>query len=125
MREKGDVLENLIFDSWPKDGNEWIRYEANSGAKFGENDLVTYNFSIECKRKLASKSLSLGRLELDTCIKRSRQRGKSPLWITETADNRVFAVLGLADFINIIKTNAILIQEVEMEVDHEKETGKD
>jgi len=124
MREKGDVLESLIFDSWPRDGREWIRYEANSGAKYAENDLVTYNYSIECKRKLASKSLSLGKLELDTCIKRSIQRGKSPLWVVETGDNRVFVTIGLTDFINIIKTNAILIEEAEMEIDHEKETGK-
>jgi hypothetical protein len=124
MREKGDVLEQFVFDSWPKSSKEWIRYEANSGAKYGENDLITPRFSIECKRKLSSESINLSREEVNKCINRSLKRGKCPLWVSETIGNRKFATLEYSDFINIIKTNTILLEELEIEVEHGK-TKKD
>lgn len=120
MREKGDVLEQFVFDSWPKGLGEWIQYEANSGAKYGENDLVTPKFSIECKRKTSSESINLTKEEVNKCISRSLRRNKCPLWVSETENGRKFATLEFSDLINLIKTNSILLEELEIEVEHGK-----
>jgi len=121
MREKGDVLENLVKEIWPTEGKEWINKEANSGAKYGENDLISSNYSIECKRKIYSKSLNITKKELNQCINRSVRRNKAPLWVSETNNARVFVTMQFVDFINLIKTNAILIEEVERDIIHEEE----
>ena len=120
MREKGDVLEQFVFESWPKGSGEWIQYEANSGAKYGENDLITPKFSIECKRKLSSESINLTKEEVNKCIKRSLKRGKCPLWVSETQGNRKFVTLEYSDFINLIKINSMLLEELEIEVNYGK-----
>mgnify|MGYP003974732925 CR=1 FL=1 len=124
MREKGDVLENLVKEIWPTEGKEWINKEANSGAKYGENDLVSSKYSIECKRKTCSKSLSLTKQEINQCINRSVKRNKSPLWVSETDGDRVFVTMQLVDFINLIKTNAILMEDAEREIIHEEEESR-
>lgn len=124
MREKGDVLENLVKEIWPTEGKEWINKEANSGAKYGENDLVSSKYSIECKRKTSSKSLSLTKQEINQCINRSIKRNKSPLWVSETDGDRVFVTMQLVDFINLIKTNAILMEDAEREIIHEEEESR-
>lgn len=121
MREKGDVLENLVEELWPTEGKEWINKEANSGAKFGENDLISAKYSIECKRKIYSKSLNLTKKEINQCINRSVKRNKSPLWVSETDSSRIFVTMQFVDFINLIKTNAILIEEAEKEIRYEEE----
>jgi len=124
MREKGDVLEDLVREAWPTEGNEWINKEANSGAKYGENDLVSPKYSIECKRKTSSKSLNLTKQEINQCINRSVRRNKSPLWVSETDGDRIFVTMQFVDFINLIKTNAILIEEAEKEIIHEEEESR-
>lgn len=124
MREKGDVLEDLVKEIWPTEGKEWINKEANSGAKYGENDLVSSKYSIECKRKTSSKSLSLTKQEINQCINRSVKRNKSPLWVSETDGDRVFVTMQLVDFINLIKTNAILMEDAEREIIHEEEESR-
>jgi len=121
MREKGDVLEDLVKEIWPTEGKEWINKEANSGAKYGENDLISSNYSIECKRKIYSKSLNITKKEINQCINRSVRRNKAPLWVSETDNARVFVTMQFVDFINLIKTNAILIEEAERDIIHEEE----
>ena len=121
MREKGDVLEDLVKEIWPTEGKEWINKEANSGAKYSENDLISSNYSIECKRKTYSKSLNITKKEINQCINRSVRRNKSPLWVSETDNARVFVTMQFVDFINLIKTNAILIEEAERDIIHEEE----
>lgn len=121
MREKGDVLEDLVKEIWPTEGKEWINKEANSGAKYSENDLISSNYSIECKRKTYSKSLNITKKEINQCINRSVRRNKSPLWVSETDNDRVFVTMQFVDFINLIKTNAILIEEAERDIIHEEE----
>jgi len=97
MREKGDVLEGHVLETWPVS----IGSEANSGAKYGENDLVSSQHSIECKRKLKQQSLSLSGKELKKCINRANNRNKEACWVVETTLG-MFVVTRYDDYCNTI-----------------------
>lgn len=80
MRQKGDVLENFVVDTWPTT----VVKTANSGAKYADNDIITDVHSIECKRKLSQESVSLTAKEIKQCKKRAQQRSKEPCWVVES-----------------------------------------
>lgn len=92
------MLEQHVLETWPV----WVRTEANSGAKYRENDLVTHTHSIECKRKLSQDSVSLSKGEITQCQERASSRMREPLWVIETKLGK-FVVTEYSDFIRMVE----------------------
>lgn len=98
MREKGNVLENYVLETWPVEG---VSKEPNSGARNNQNDLVTPQHSIECKRKLRQEAVSLSGPEIKCCKNKAATRNKEPAWVIETSIGR-FVVLLYDDYCNTL-----------------------
>lgn len=99
MRELGDQLEKHVLETWPEESP--IYMEPASGSVNNQNDLFTSEFSIECKRRLKSATVSIaGGVIRKARIKANRQQ-KDPLWIVESTEG-TFVICPYDNFCELV-----------------------
>lgn len=98
-REKGDQLERYVLDTWPEEHPIFL--EPNSGAANNQNDLFTSDYSVECKRKLKSATVSANGGEIRKARIKANRQNKDPLWIVESTEG-VFVVCPYNNFCELV-----------------------
>lgn len=95
----GDFLEHYLVDAWPLDDVEFTK---GSGSVFGDGDLRSRDFQIECKDGYAD-GVTFRREWINKIQKASLLRGKMMLGVHRTIQGDVFAILKLEDFLGLIE----------------------
>jgi len=101
-REKGKKLEKFVA-TLLEDIDSKCRPTKASGASNEISDILSKYFFIECKKRNTANITVNSKTWQKLCSDIPMGSQKIPLYILQNKENETFVVLGINDFINILK----------------------